>query len=734
MKKIISIALALVMALSLVSMTWATENQGTVNVSTLAELQQALNAAAAANSGNTTISLNDNITLGETDTWQPVNVDGYHGAGVVTLLGNKHTITGLNAPLFAGGFAGNSGIVIKDLTLSNVNLTDNSSTYASTGFGAFICAVDSMSVIELMNCHLVGGTITSTSGARVGGLIGWTSGYDNQNDGPVDTVIKITNCSVENCKITAAGSLGGLIGHAGANPATYHDITNCSVSGNTLKSTKSSNSNYTGALVGTVNSGQVTISGSSATENTLQQNANAAEVASNELLGRAVVNNTGLMIVDNKVVAAAEKYGVRAGDSTDALDRNETTGAWEKGTVKVAKIGNTTYPSLAEAVAAAKDGDTVTLLSNVSIDTPLNIAASITLELGDNTISYIGENARGIYIKNGADVTINANAAGGVTATTIALQVKAGGKLTVNGGVYNAQYAVAAFSSESAATETILNSGVFNGFIYTNGTGHDDHITINGGTYNKMLYLASGGKSTYTIKNGTFNTSLEIDAGTLNILGGTFKANVDTTNNANKPATNNNGSGAYEGIIVICKPDGSSSNGYIGDVVVNIKGGTFENTFPNGETIVVADFGKEEQGVGDAKVTISGSAKVIGKVVVYKSEDNTGAALAISGGTFSTDPSAYVTGDFTATKGPNGMWTVTQTVTPDPAPVDPQPERPAHTNRRYPANNTTTTTTDTKKDNVTSARTFDAGIAMYVGMSLLSVTGSAVVIGKKKEF
>ncbi len=41
---------------------------------------------------------------------------------------------------------------------------------------------------------------------------------------------------------------------------------------------------------------------------------------------------------------------------------------------------------------------------------------------------------------------------------------------------------------------------------------------------------------------------------------------------------------------------------------------------------------------------------------------------------------------------------------------------------------------DGKKPGVDSAKTFDAGIAMYVGMSLLSVAGSAVVIGKKKEF
>ena len=46
-----------------------------------------------------------------------------------------------------------------------------------------------------------------------------------------------------------------------------------------------------------------------------------------------------------------------------------------------------------------------------------------------------------------------------------------------------------------------------------------------------------------------------------------------------------------------------------------------------------------------------------------------------------------------------------------------------------------TVTPGTKDDNKgTSPKTFDAGIAMYVGMALTSVAGSAVVIGKKKEF
>ncbi len=51
------------------------------------------------------------------------------------------------------------------------------------------------------------------------------------------------------------------------------------------------------------------------------------------------------------------------------------------------------------------------------------------------------------------------------------------------------------------------------------------------------------------------------------------------------------------------------------------------------------------------------------------------------------------------------------------------------TNWYFPAAAASTTTNTTS-----SPKTFDAGIAMYVGMALTSVAGSAVVIGKKKEF
>ena len=55
---------------------------------------------------------------------------------------------------------------------------------------------------------------------------------------------------------------------------------------------------------------------------------------------------------------------------------------------------------------------------------------------------------------------------------------------------------------------------------------------------------------------------------------------------------------------------------------------------------------------------------------------------------------------------------------------------------RYILTGTATATPDSGTSTTTkpSPKTFDAGIAMYVGMALTSVAGSAVVIGKKKEF
>lgn len=52
----------------------------------------------------------------------------------------------------------------------------------------------------------------------------------------------------------------------------------------------------------------------------------------------------------------------------------------------VAKIGDTTYTSLAGAVAAAQDGDTIELLDTTWLEETLVVEKKVTLDLGTNSV------------------------------------------------------------------------------------------------------------------------------------------------------------------------------------------------------------------------------------------------------------------------------------------------------------------------------------------------------------
>lgn len=80
----------------------------------------------------------------------------------------------------------------------------------------------------------------------------------------------------------------------------------------------------------------------------------------------------------------------------------------------VAKVGSKKYETLADAIKAAKNGKTVTLLADVEQNTQLTINKSITLDLNGktikNTMDIWGETANAILsITNGAKVTITGN-------------------------------------------------------------------------------------------------------------------------------------------------------------------------------------------------------------------------------------------------------------------------------------------------------------------------------------
>ena len=308
-------------------------------VNSLTTLETALESAGAAGAGDTTIVFAENAQLNMTGAeWTPIKVDGYNGADIVTIEGNGAVITGLKAPLFAGGFAGGSGIVIKDLTIKDSNIVSAN----TLGSGAFIESVDSMAKIELTNCHLLDSTVTGGQGSRTGGLIGWTAGYNNVNDGPVKTYVTIDKCSVVRCTIQCDGSVGGINGHAGNNAWTYTTIKDCTVENNTLASTDDGEWRV-GVVVGTANVGEVTISNITESNNELTQTGKTApEGDKRNYYGRFVPGTTGKLTIDG---------------------------------VEVVIINS--EDNLKKAIANATEGDTITIAGDITLTEALTLPAGI---------------------------------------------------------------------------------------------------------------------------------------------------------------------------------------------------------------------------------------------------------------------------------------------------------------------------------------------------------------------
>ena len=253
-------------------------------VATFEDLKSKLKDSTLSTQDNV-INIMDDIELKEGDKWDPAYVNGNNGAKTITINGNGHKITGLDAPLFSGGFAGTqTGIIIRDLTIEDAKMKSDpkNNDYKDTGFGAFIAKVDSLKTIILDNCKLVNSTISAEGNLRVGGLIGWTSGHQD-----VRTIVTITNCTVEGCNISSSDKVaGGIIGHAGSNPNTYHMIDGCVVKNTTINGTEK------GAIVGTANTGQLTIT------DCKQVDKNDEEVSTYPIYGRLALGDTGKLIID----------------------------------------------------------------------------------------------------------------------------------------------------------------------------------------------------------------------------------------------------------------------------------------------------------------------------------------------------------------------------------------------------------------------------------------------------
>ena len=674
--------------------------------------------AAANKTGDTVIELLDDINMTGKN-WTPVGVDGYHGQGVITLNGNGKTITGLSAPLFAGGFAGKSGIVIKDLTIAGADIND---TTNNQGIGAFINCVDSMTRIELDNCHLKNSKIVSTGGARVGGLIGWTSGYNNQNDGPVDTKVTLTNCSVENVTIEAKGSVGGLIGHAGANPATYHTITGCTVKDSTLKCTETGKSWRVGDLVGTANVGQVTVdAATSASQNFLTQENASTQKPEDSIFGRKEVGTDGLMIIGNKVVAAGTAYGDIVNKNANEVLVEVSKGHWVKPKEDtVAMIGAKEYPTLPDAITAAKDGDTIKLLKDVTVTNPIEVTKSMTLDLNGHVLT--AATASTATVKNSAiwvtaekvNLTIDGTTAGsGMTMgdthdTNWEAKVwgfvdlregSAGSTVTVNGGSYTGSTC----ASDSYHYTALFTVGSESKLVLNNVSAETDErvvkasscgeVIVSGGTYNitginaflgaafetktasftDMKLTAKYGGCVQVGSNATLEnceikvTDIRTGDGTyLNCAvavqyGGTatVKSGTYTAPYAayvyNSGGTINIENGTFTGVV---RADATTDT----TAVINIKNGSF-----NGEIQKGGGPGSETISITGGTFSFDPSTKVKnnGTDYIVKRAGSEGAytytVLAKSGltsGVYLTDPSGALASNYYVSSTANGVWTV----------------------------------------------------------------------------
>ena len=674
--------------------------------------------AAADKTGDTVIELLDDINM-TGKSWTPVSVDGYHGQGVITLNGNGKTITGLSAPLFAGGFAGKSGIVIKDLTIADADIND---TTNDQGIGAFINCVDSMTRIELDNCHLKNSKIVSTGDARVGGLIGWTSGYNKPNDGPVDTRVTLTNCSVENVTIEAKGSVGGLIGHAGANPATYHTITGCTVKDSTLTCTETGKSWRVGDLVGTANDGQITVdAATSASQNTLTQENADPQKPKDSIFGRDAVNNTGLVIVDNKVVAAGTAYGDIVNKNANEVLVEVSKGHWVKpneGTV--AMIGAREYATLPDAITTAKDGDTIKLLKDVTVTKPIEVTKSMTLDLNGHVLT--AATASTATVKNSAiwvtaekvNLTIDGTTAGsGMTMgdthdTNWEAKVwgfvdlregSAGSTVTVNGGSYTGSTC----ASDSYHYTALFTVGSESKLVLNNVSAETDErvvkasicgeVVVSGGTYNitginaflgaafetktasftDMKLTAKYGGCVQVGRNATLEnceikvTDIRTGDGTyLNCAvavqyGGTatVKSGTYTAPYAayvyNSGGTINIENGTFTGVV---RADATTDT----TAVINIKNGSF-----NGEIQKGGGPGSETISITGGTFSFDPSTKVKnnGTDYIVKRAGSEGAytytVLAKSGltsGVYLTNPSGALASNYYVSSTANGVWTV----------------------------------------------------------------------------
>ncbi len=322
-----------------------------------------VNAFANLKAGNVLEINNDIDMTGKTIT--PVT-----GNKAFTMHGNGHTISNLEStePSLFVAHSGSSAYVFDGLNLENCSVS-STTNYAAL----FVGDGDTADAITITDCHVKDCTVQSAKYASA--FIGYTAGWDVQNDGPVYSDITIDNCSVTGGSITGGGSVGAAIAHAGGNVDTTNIIKNFNVSGVALNG---EDDEHTGVIVGTAHVGKTIIN--NATYSSVTGNYNVAH----PLFGRFVSGTTGVLTIDGKRIAVDDNsLSIALNDATVMtiiLETGEYGVVDVKGVNRVLTIQANEGAGVKLAGINGQSNSTTTALTikNVTIDNSLQTAGWYT--------------------------------------------------------------------------------------------------------------------------------------------------------------------------------------------------------------------------------------------------------------------------------------------------------------------------------------------------------------------
>ena len=295
-----------------------------------------------------------------------------------------------------------------------------------------------------------------------------------------------------------------------------------------------------------------------------------------------------------------------------------------------AKIGETEYATLAEAVAAANANDTIEILSDVTESIEIAADKNITLDLNGNTLTNTNDKHT---IENNGTLTIN-DSSNDKTGTVDNVSPARGALVNTDGA------------------KAVLNGGAFKrseeaGIDQNNSGGNSWYTIANNGTIeiNKGVTVENKGYFSSNMVTGYYNSPTGTGTPTIIINGGTFTGGVKTVKVDEC------------GVLVI--NDGTFTNEKYSCIMnwnkTTINGGTF--TSQNDYSVLNGAW--NENATGELRIndgTFTGD--ISGTIKVSYSNVYTGKITAISGGTFDTDVSKYATADRTVMQNPDGTYTV----------------------------------------------------------------------------